>query len=184
MLKDCPQHQWIQSRNHETRVVLTRAQASASDDRRTFSMDGEPKLPSDTLQHVMSFLNINERFKLLRTNKSWLEHEPIATSIASFCESCSQCLANAQHLCTKGENQRPASFWKTVIVLSHGAMRELRLANCDDFTAKALKAIDSTRAFRSLRVLDLNRCGKFGPEEVLNGWLVCYTSQNLTVSAM
>lgn len=190
MLKDCPQHQWIQSRNHETRVVLRLRQAqeasAATDDRRTFSIDGDitresTLLPSDALQHVMSFLRMDDRFKLLCTNKSWLAHEPIATSFASFCGSCSHCLANAQHLCTKGYNQRPAPFWKSLLVHSHGAMRALRLANCDGFTTKALlAAVD----FTGLRVLDLNRCSSIGPQEVVLNGLIGLCMQHLPSHAI
>lgn len=127
----------------------------------------EASVSSETLQTVLSFLSMRDRLALLRTSKALID-EPIATSFASFCGSCSACAGKTPHLCAAKDNDQPPSFWTSLLKYSRsGALKELRLARCDTFTADVLKSSPFTaNALAGLQVLDLSRCDALGADGV------------------
>lgn len=130
------------------------------------AVDGFRSITVDATQHIMSFLSVQDRFALMRTQKSLYEELPLVTTFASYCGVCGDCESKNQHLCKAKDNQRPASFWTCVLVNSAGQLTELRLADCENLTPAVLDADSIERVFSSLRVLDLNRCSTLGQQGV------------------
>lgn len=130
----------------------------------------QASVSSENLQSIMGFLDMRDRFALMRTKK-WLMQEPVTTNFTSFCGKCEDCVAKNQHLCKDKDNQQPASFWKSLLKHSRGvdggSLKEIHLASCDAFSASVLsESAFAKEAFAGLQVLDLNRCNTLGADGV------------------
>lgn len=144
------------------------ARFTKDDDDRTGNQDWlQTSVSSESLQTIMGFLSMGDRFALMQTSK-WLMEEPITTSFTSFCGACAECANKNPHLCKSKDNQQPESFWTCLLKHSSGgALKEIHLASCDAFTADVLKTSPFMKqALTGLQVLDLNRCDTLGAEGV------------------
>lgn len=141
------------------------------------AVDSFRSITIDATQQIMSFLNVQDRFALLRTQKSLYEELPLVTTFASFCGACEDCENKNQHLCKALDNQRPASFWTCVLMNSAGQLTELRLAGCENLTPAVLDADSIERVFSGLRVLDLNRCSVLGQQGVSQSSVMGYWTE-------
>ncbi|TMW64860.1 hypothetical protein Poli38472_009027 [Pythium oligandrum] len=142
--------------------------------------DGLDQVTSEALQQILDFLPVQDRFAVLTTRRGLLQDTALATTFTSYCGECSDCDAKQQHLCKNGDNNRPGSFWRTLLRYSGASgLRELHLASCDGFSAELLSGMDPRdrqRALEGLQVLDLNRCTALGPQGLL---LIAESCRNL-----
>lgn len=125
-------------------------------------------LTSDDLGHIMDYLTVRERFRLLVCNKTLLRVEPIARDFTSYCQICTHCRDGFPHLCR--QNEQDLSFWNSLFRYSRKQLHTLRVAVCESFDAELLGAEHSQHALQKLRVLELIRCKSVGAKEVCDSF--------------
>ncbi|OQR80914.1 hypothetical protein ACHHYP_17063 [Achlya hypogyna] len=122
------------------------------------STDRFAALSSAALANVLSFLDVRDKVRFLSTSRANAA-EPLTHRMLTFCGTCDDCMAKAQHLCTKSrERTWTCDVWSSVFTRFGHSIQELQLVGCDGIEPRVFESPQAIAMLQSVSVLRLDRC--------------------------